>query len=72
MTIIEIKENTALAEARGVRTEVNTALVQDLKTGDRVIVHAGFIIEKLDPAEAEKTEKLLEEYEKSLYDEDIV
>ena len=36
-------------------------LLDDVKVGDFVIVHAGFAIEKLDKEEAEKTIALIKE-----------
>jgi hydrogenase expression/formation protein HypC len=62
MTIIELKGAVAVAETGGVKTEVNTALASDIKKGDKVLVHAGFIIEKLDPAAAKEIEEAWEAY----------
>ena len=64
MKIIEIEGDTALAEARGVIVKVNISLVPDVKVNDKVIIHAGFAIEKLDPEDARKTEELWDEYDK--------
>ena len=36
-------------------------LVPEAAVGDYIIIHAGFAIQRLDPEEAEKTLKLLEE-----------
>ena len=62
MKIIKIDENVAIAEVYGVETVVNTTLLPDIKLNDKVLVHAGFIIEKLDPDEARAIEETWEEY----------
>jgi hydrogenase expression/formation protein HypC len=36
-------------------------LLEDLKPGDYVLMHAGFAIQKLDQAEAEETLRLIDE-----------
>ncbi len=66
MKIIKIDGDMAIAESKGVETRVNTSLVPDLELNDMVIIHAGFIIEKLDPEEADIRGKIWDEYEKSL------
>lgn len=62
MEIKQITGNTAIAEAMGVETSVNILLSPDIKVGDKVLIHAGFIIEKLDPDAALEIEKTWEEY----------
>ena len=62
MEIIEINGNQATAEAYGVETVVNISLMPDVKLNDKVLVHAGFIIEKLDDDEASQIEEIWEEY----------
>lgn len=37
-------------------------MMPDLKIGDKVLVHAGFIIEKLDPEAAQVIEDTWQEY----------
>ena len=62
MTIIKIDGATAVAFANGVETEVNCAMAPDIKLNDKVLVHAGFIIEKLDEEQAREIEETWEEY----------
>lgn len=62
MTIIRIEGDTAVAEAMGVETKVNIMLSPDIKIGDKVLIHAGFIIEKLDAQSAKEIEETWEEY----------
>lgn len=66
MTIVEINGPYAVAEAQGVRTDVSIALAPDLKLNDKVLVHAGFVIEKLDEEAAREIEETWEEYLKAV------
>jgi hydrogenase expression/formation protein HypC len=45
----------------GVRKRISLELVADVQTGDYVIVHVGYALQKLDPAEAERTLALFAE-----------
>ena len=66
MKIISIEGDSAVAEYRGVESRVNISLVNDLKIDDKVIIHAGFVIEKLETEDADSVEEILQEYEKFL------
>jgi hydrogenase expression/formation protein HypC len=59
--VIELQDNRALACFGTTKREVFLDLLDDVKVGDFVIVHAGFAIEKLDKEEAEKTIALFKE-----------
>lgn len=62
MRIEEINEDLiGVAEIDGVRHEVNLTLVDGVRKGDYVIVHAGFAIERLDEAEADARLELFAE-----------
>lgn len=45
----------ALVSAGGIMREIDTALVDDLKVGDYVILHVGYALSRLDEVEAQKT-----------------
>jgi len=45
----------------GTKVKVNLSLLEKVKPGDWVIIHAGFAITKLDEAEAQETLTLLRE-----------
>ncbi len=62
MEIIKIEGDTAVAASRGVETPGNIALTPDVKVGDKVLIHAGFIIEKLDPEVAREIDETWDEY----------
>ncbi len=55
MKVKDITENIAIAEVNQIEYEVNVTLMENLKVGDYVIVHAGFAIEIMDKVEAQKT-----------------
>ncbi len=56
-----LADDMALVELGGVTKEISMALVEGVAVGDYVIVHVGFALSRLDPAEAEKTLALFAE-----------
>ena len=46
--VVEIKEALATVDVDGVRREASLMLLEDVKIGDYVILHAGFAISKVD------------------------
>jgi hydrogenase expression/formation protein HypC len=54
--VVEMRAgDQALVDLGGVRKEISLALVEGVASGDYVIVHVGYALQKLDPAEAERT-----------------
>ena len=53
--IVEIKEALATVDVDGVRREASLLLLEDVKIGDYVILHAGFAISKVDEEVAKQT-----------------
>ncbi len=51
-TVVSIEGATAVADIGGVRCRVATHLVDEISVGDHVLVHSGYILEKLDPERA--------------------
>ena len=51
----------ATIDVEGVQREASLLLLEDVRVGDYVIVHAGFAIQKLDEAAARETLDLLRE-----------
>jgi hydrogenase expression/formation protein HypC len=43
----------------GVIKLVSTALIEDVRVGDYVVLHVGYALAKIDPEEAQKTLELL-------------
>lgn len=50
----------------GTKVKTNFSLLENVKKGDWVIVHAGFAISKLDEEEAQETLEVLREYAQTL------
>lgn len=59
--IIEINGKNAIAEILGVTREISIELLEKVKWGDYVLIHAGCAIQVLDEAEAEATIQLFNE-----------
>lgn len=57
--VCRIEGKVAEIDAGGVRREASVELLDNVKVGDFVILHAGFAIQKLDEKAAKKTLKLL-------------
>jgi hydrogenase expression/formation protein HypC len=54
--VVELLDaSAALVDLDGIRKEVSLALVDGVQVGDYVIVHVGYALARLDPAEAERT-----------------
>jgi hydrogenase expression/formation protein HypC len=62
MTIVKIDKKYATATANGIEALVNYTMTPDIKLNDKVLVHAGFIIEKLDEEQAREIEETWAEY----------
>ena len=63
MRVKSLDQNLATTEVNNVEYEINITMMENLKIGDYVIVHAGFAIEKLDEAEALKTLSIWQDIE---------
>ena len=50
-----LDEERALASASGIVREISTALIDDVRAGDYVILHVGYALSKLDEEEARQT-----------------
>jgi hydrogenase expression/formation protein HypC len=55
LVLKRLEDDEALIDAGGVRKRISLALVPDTAEGDYVIVHVGYALSRLDPAEAERT-----------------
>ena len=53
--------DAAIVDLGGIRKEISLALVEDVAVGDYVILHVGYALARLDPAEAERTLALFAE-----------
>jgi len=62
-TIAKIEEETAIIDYNGTTRRASVRLMPDVAVGDCVLVHAGFVIQKVDPDEGAGLEALLREVE---------
>lgn len=61
MQVKTIENEVATCEIDGVQREASLMMLDDVKIGDYVLIHAGFAIEKIDEDEAQLTLKALRE-----------
>ncbi len=66
LELVEISGNQAVGQRDGVRRNIRVDFIPQPKVGDYVIVHAGFAIERLDPAQAEQDLAAAREVEEAL------
>lgn len=57
--VTSIAERTATVDALGVTQRISVRLTPEARVGDYVLVHAGFAIQVIDPAEAAETLELI-------------
>ena len=53
--IVEINDTVAVVDIEGVQREASIMLLDDVRVGDYVIVHAGFAISRVDEETARQT-----------------
>ncbi|WP_407193341.1 HypC/HybG/HupF family hydrogenase formation chaperone [Bradyrhizobium sp. STM 3566] len=56
-----LPNDMAIVSIDGISLEISIALLDELKVGDCVLVHVGYALAKIDPAEAKRTLELLQE-----------
>jgi len=61
MKIKKIKGDFAEVESGKLTRKVNIQMLSHIREGDYVIVHAGFAIERIDPAKARETLRIVNE-----------
>ena len=63
--VIKISEDkqTATVSLEGVRKDISLALLTDINIGDFVLIHVGYALNKISPAEAQRTLALMAELE---------
>ncbi|MCC6443057.1 MAG: HypC/HybG/HupF family hydrogenase formation chaperone [Armatimonadetes bacterium] len=60
MRIVSVEGMDARAEQGGTAIQVRLDFLEDIRSGDYVLIHAGFAIQRIDEAEARETLALLE------------
>jgi hydrogenase expression/formation protein HypC len=61
MQVKSISEDMAVCEIDGVQREASLMMIDHVRVGDYVLIHAGFAIEKIDEDEAQLTLQALRE-----------
>jgi len=62
MLVLEVTDDTAIAEIDGVRREASLLMLGEaVAVGDYIVVHAGFAISRIDPEEAQETLRMMRE-----------
>ncbi len=62
MRVIHIDGDTIVAEIDGVKREASLMIIGDeIRVGDYVVVHAGFVISRMDEDEAHITLEMMKE-----------
>lgn len=64
--VVAMQGRAGKVDFQGILREVQLDLVPETQTGDWVLVHAGFAIQRIDEAEALETLALLEQIEGEL------
>lgn len=59
--VTSIDGKTAKVEINGVTTVAALHLIENIEVGDYVLLHTGFIIQKLSREEAEETKQIIRE-----------
>ncbi|HOK99394.1 MAG: HypC/HybG/HupF family hydrogenase formation chaperone [Bacteroidales bacterium] len=62
----KIEGNEAIVNLSGNRLKAALDLLDNVKEGDYVLVHAGYAIQKIDEVEAEETLRLIRELEEDM------
>ena len=62
--ILKITRDTAVVDFDGVEKDVNVSLIKGAKTGEYIMVHAGFAIQKMGKEDALEVFKLYKEAER--------
>lgn len=56
-----INDGIALVDATGAKREISVELIENIKPGDYVMIHAGVAIARITQEEAEETRGIMEE-----------
>lgn len=64
--VISIENQTARVQLSGVTCEARLDLVDQVQVGDYVLVHSGYVLEKMDPQTAAETLSLYHELIESM------
>lgn len=60
--VVKVNKDTMIVDAGGARRKISAALLNDLRPGDYVMVHAGSAISKITDDDADESASLWESY----------
>lgn len=60
--VVKVDRDTMIVDAGGARRQVSAALLNDLRPGDYVMVHAGSAISRITDDDSDESDKLWETY----------
>lgn len=63
--VVAVEENSAKVSVGGTLVDVSLHLLDDVKTGDYVLVHTGFALQKLSEEEALETIEMIRQMEEA-------
>jgi hydrogenase expression/formation protein HypC len=63
--LVEQRGQCGVVDLHGNRLPVNTVMTPNARSGDWLLVHAGFSIEQLDPQEASETWSLIKDLQEA-------
>lgn len=58
--IIDLDNHSAIIDIMGLESKVNVQLIENLKVGDYVLIHAGCAIQKIDKDYFEELQKIFQ------------
>ena len=61
--VLSTNGNMAIVQTGGLKVQASLGLVENIREGDYVLIHTGFIIQKISFEEAEETKNLIREIE---------
>jgi hydrogenase expression/formation protein HypC len=59
--VLSVEGSSAIVSIEDVQYKASLLMLENIRPGDFVMLHAGFAIQKVDPEEAEETLRLLNE-----------
>jgi len=72
MKVVKVEGDSGIVEIGGVKREASFQLLENVKVGEYVLIHAGYAINKIDEEEAQETLELLQEIASEMEQDDEI
>ena len=72
MKVVKVEGDRGIVEIGGVEREASFQLLEGVKIGEYVLIHAGYAINKIDEEEAQETLELLREIASDMEKDDEI